>query len=1535
MVFVQHVDSTTVAVLSPGEQDPLLYHRFDLHHRFDHAIGLNDYITDHNILGLVDGGLRELFKVRPSTDDEIFVVLLKGMRASRSVEGQRNMSTNEAESGNEDCADPEELRFPRGLDLCTRVAVATSVEAAATSTAAGDTTLESIDVAINASPKRPSINRDESGLQSEQPSVCHSVNAASESGSEPPAASQTDSVETGCMDAETAHSLGLPAPCAAAAAPATSNGATSILTSAVNMQSMDATFNASTPTKDSICRDGSGPVHHSLCLSQELSSPLSSTRDSELADSVPKSQHDCISLLARIPTDSRNSALKHLSRLIQSFMRQVDSYNFGPVLSFNFQPEPIRNNKEEPVTSLIFDNAGNSTIVISLGISEQWRADVSFQAFPSEGQQIDSKNVNQLVVIPAKKTSGFRREDIEGVKLYARNPSRFENRRSKKDKPDWYTGMLTAAQLAQFCLMRSRSQANEDVQPEKKKEEKQKKNSIAEDETQQERKEEEKEKEKENAEEYLVIQNTSDIRLTVEWCLPVEYCDLKISPCSFKVPQTPFPGVCSTFHKLWPKDQEISSCVKSVKPRLSDGILELEVKDSPDTVRVHLSPYFNFTDITDRMQQSRSSQDDQCYNLKTIFKMGGMDIPKDARHCAFFAPDESNMWLSLGGFALFADKTKELIEIWALNGSWDAPNDAVYFSGPCVTSFDPNLKSQFFKIPASSPLGCMQKQSPNKPRRRMFDSCMCIPPGTKVGEQRVRSAALCFRSMEHPGFMVYFCFKSKPPLQPSNGINDEVKCQVSKTQSSSDDGLSVQEQESLPRDRRHSQLEPSGTTLTVTLPGIKYCNTGNSSFSLKPACGASNSDEECPQECAPVITIFRVHRNLKKSKDKVISNDWFHCMPGHATSDGNSQTAWSLSSKEPPHKANRVNNVISDVLENADKAIGFMTKEQHSEELEAFLDSIFGSSWVAQGMKSTTRRSSMAIKVGEGLDTKEIHNPIREFYNPIQEQQFQDMKPQAVLGIVWKSIDRDTQKESQKFLICNICQPPKSFWADQMDEHMRLAAHDGVGTVEADKIQYSCVPESADGYQKVIIESARAHANTFIAKFHDYRDRRGLATCGKERCLCNPGLEDAMTIHTYTQQSPIFKKCNAAMRENNAPQWVPYIVRLTASLRKLPTFQGTVYRGIANCVSKGLYSTDNLVVWHSFSSSSKSSKVAEGFLAADNTNSTLFVIESKSGRMVSPLSAFVEEAEVVFPPNCIFRVMSDLNQGVLELLSQAMKRSLKGMQCYNLLEVVNFESGLTENEWRQLEPLILRLQTKKDTVRRKNEMDAFHKDLLADHTVKDVFYDCLRMYPGPMRLLAHEYGAAHVLFVALEELESYQHSGAKSRVAAQVLVDLLVRVKEEQKEENGEKKNCFQALKRKEGRHKELKQYSLEGFLSIFKDAAWKMHDIWAIHGLHNKGLLEEPEDDYLKWKKESEVNKPDANYPNWISEACTKILELEIKNTGMPGSLPFTLTRLLIGYGNNKRELLNAEDMARVLEPYSRYAASLKHFSFSFLPGQ
>ena len=706
------------------------------------------------------------------------------------------------------------------------------------------------------------------------------------------------------------------------------------------------------------------------------------------------------------------------------------------------------------------------------------------------------------------------------------------------------------------------------------------------------------------------------------------------------------------------------------------------------------------------------------------------------------------------------------------------------FAGPQIvpaTQWDETL--EFFRIPPSSPLGrTLGQRSGREHQFRIFTECAFVPPGNQLGRDRLRFGTLCFRDEKRfPGLMVYYCFHSErlrpcpggeaaPAVQPPVGAEDRVVVQV---------------------------------------PAVPYddepvASPTHRARGRSPREGGADSRRQ-----PPLVTVFKVHQTCPSSGAGARAGGTPTTTPSAAAGtnpDVRSRrgarsvlgTTLTIEQKAKTETHDRVRNVLHSVLVDAVRAVSFKARKGQSAALEEFMDSIFGAADRTQDSAGAMTRSSMAKKVMMGLDDWIIQTPVVSFYTREEEQGFGQWElPQVMEGLSAVRMDL------QPFAICRKCD--RTFWRDSVLEHVKsehaevldallLHHEDPECHAVAGRVTYEALeehrvvgPYPPTEFLHMVERAATRHASGFVTSFHDSREQRGHARCDQARCQCSPHPEDVAFIHMYTQQSPIFRECNAAMRSlapGRYEPWKPYIVRLSLSLHSMPRFKGTVYRGIASTVEALLYAPDNLVVWHAFSSSSKSSEVAETFLAADNTNSTLFVIESRTGCLVSPLSDFTEEAEVLFPPNSVFRVKGGLNQGVLALLSEAMKRDLRQVKCYNLAQVVDFESGLTASEYQQLEPLVTRLRLKKEQVRRMG--DAYREGAVhvADATVEDVFSDCLRMYPGPMRLLAHEYGPGHVLYVALVRLRTYQRIGTTGmklpvRVAAEVLFDLLMRLRDE------------------------------------------------------------------------------------------------------------------------------------------------------------
>jgi len=147
---------------------------------------------------------------------------------------------------------------------------------------------------------------------------------------------------------------------------------------------------------------------------------------------------------------------------------------------------------------------------------------------------------------------------------------------------------------------------------------------------------------------------------------------------------------------------------------------------------------------------------------------------------------------------------------------------------------------------------------------------------------------------------------------------------------------------------------------------------------------------------------------------------------------------------------------------------------------------------------------------------------------------------------------------------------------------------------------------------------------------------------GTLKVLNKIDFAEASSINFYTRMGHY--DINAALRTGNdaaLQKFKPVIEAACSGLSKMvdEAFVGTVYRG-TNLTSdlSAMYRTGARVTEFGFTSTTRN--FAEKF-----GGNTLFVIKSKTGRMIDKLSSFENEAEVLFAPGTVFRVLSRTVEG--------------------------------------------------------------------------------------------------------------------------------------------------------------------------------------------------------------------------------------------------------------------------------------------------
>eukprot|EP00727_Mastigamoeba_balamuthi_P007161 m51a1_g3065 hypothetical protein (377) ;mRNA; r:25-1616 len=152
---------------------------------------------------------------------------------------------------------------------------------------------------------------------------------------------------------------------------------------------------------------------------------------------------------------------------------------------------------------------------------------------------------------------------------------------------------------------------------------------------------------------------------------------------------------------------------------------------------------------------------------------------------------------------------------------------------------------------------------------------------------------------------------------------------------------------------------------------------------------------------------------------------------------------------------------------------------------------------------------------------------------------------------------------------------------------------------------------------------------------------------------------DAFALSFYTYEIPVpgnarknlYFRLNSLMRERSDEifLWKHYIWHMLSALRRMPPFEGFVFRGIDRHVDAARHQPGRRVYWNSFTSTSSVEDVAKKFMRSSKTG-TFFTIKVKRGRSLKGLSPF-DEDEVLLEANSEFVVTSFVELGTFLMVS--------------------------------------------------------------------------------------------------------------------------------------------------------------------------------------------------------------------------------------------------------------------------------------------
>ena len=124
-----------------------------------------------------------------------------------------------------------------------------------------------------------------------------------------------------------------------------------------------------------------------------------------------------------------------------------------------------------------------------------------------------------------------------------------------------------------------------------------------------------------------------------------------------------------------------------------------------------------------------------------------------------------------------------------------------------------------------------------------------------------------------------------------------------------------------------------------------------------------------------------------------------------------------------------------------------------------------------------------------------------------------------------------------------------------------------------------------------------------------------------------------MALYLYTGNYTIFKQVNSALKHDDSP-WTPIVNCLYSAINKLPPYVNEVYRSINKKFTMDSFAIGKVLSWNSFSLGSSEWKTSADLIA--KKTGVIFIIHSKSGRLINKYSKHPADNEVMFLPGTKF-----------------------------------------------------------------------------------------------------------------------------------------------------------------------------------------------------------------------------------------------------------------------------------------------------------
>ncbi|CAF2576659.1 unnamed protein product [Rotaria sp. Silwood2] len=185
-----------------------------------------------------------------------------------------------------------------------------------------------------------------------------------------------------------------------------------------------------------------------------------------------------------------------------------------------------------------------------------------------------------------------------------------------------------------------------------------------------------------------------------------------------------------------------------------------------------------------------------------------------------------------------------------------------------------------------------------------------------------------------------------------------------------------------------------------------------------------------------------------------------------------------------------------------------------------------------------------------------------------------------------------------------------------------------------------------EGYEKTHLMTLEQSLQPMLGKLHNLETMIKIAMRNSRKPANGLTSDESAAIHLHTMQWPetyasLYVTLNEALRCENREcliPWFPYLKLFFTALYKLPSFKGTIWRGVRGNFS-GMFDED--IIWWGMSSCTEKSSMIENFLGVDGER-TLLKIDCVNGKAIQAHSYFEKEEEILLMPGTYLQIVGKI-----------------------------------------------------------------------------------------------------------------------------------------------------------------------------------------------------------------------------------------------------------------------------------------------------